>query len=294
MRFGLGRGLNSLIPSKNHFPKDVSQAIEKHLELSDNNFTEKVLNIPTAKIQSNPKQPRQNFDVKNLEELVGSIHEYGIIQPLIVTKTESGDYELIAGERRLRAARALNLKTVPAIIRKAREQEKLEIALIENIQREDLNALEKAYAFQKLADEFSLTQEQIARKLGMSRAAVSNTLRLQNLPDEIKRALLGNKIDEGHARAILGLSGEREQLRFFKKILNSNLSVRDIEGRVKKVKIKQGKIKADPLISSREEALRDYLGTKVEIKKRAGQGKILIHFFSNEEFSGVVKKILKK
>jgi len=139
-----------------------------------------------------------------------------------------------------------------------------------------------------------LTQEQIARKLGMSRAAVSNILRLQNLSDEVKGALLQNKITEGHARAILGLPGERAQIRFLKKILNSNLSVRDIESRVKKVKIKQGKIKADPLISSREEALRDYLGTKVEIKKRASQGKIIIHFFGNEEFGGIVKKILKR
>lgn len=289
MPFGLGRGLNSLIPSK--ISKDLSQKIEKGLGSGDS-FIEKVISIPASKIRSNPKQPRQNFNTQNLEELVKSIREYGIIQPLIVTKI-GDDYELIAGERRLRAARLLNLRVVPVIVRKAREQEKLEVALIENIQREDLNPLEKAYAFQKLMDEFNLTQEQIAQKMGISRAAVSNILRLQNLSKEIKKALLNNEITEGHARAILGLKDERAQLKFLRKILNNDLSVREIENGIKKIKVRHGKIKADPLVSSKEEALREYLGTKVEIKKRAGQGKIIIHFFSNEEFNEIAKKITK-
>ncbi len=291
MPFGLGRGLNSLIPSK--ISKDSPQKIERGLGLGDS-FIEKVINLPTGRIRSNPKQPRQNFNAQNLEELVKSIREYGIIQPLIVTKVGEDDYELIAGERRLRAARLLNLRTVPVIVRKAREQEKLEMALIENIQREDLNPLEKAYAFQKLIDEFNLTQEQIAQKIGLSRSSVSNILRLQNLPGEVKKALLNREINEGQARAILGLKDERAQLKFLKKILSNYLSVREIERGVKKIKERHGKIKTDPLILSKEEALREHLGTKVEIKKRAGCGKIIINFFSEEEFNGIIKKILKR
>lgn len=289
----LGRGLSSLIPQKK-ISESISQKTEKDLGLGERAFTEKVVNLPVNKIRSNPRQPRSIFDVASLEELINSIREHGIIQPLIVTQTNDGNFELIAGERRLRAARALNLKFVPALVRKAKEQEKLEIALIENIQREDLNPLEKAYAFQKLIDEFNLTQNQIAQKLGMSRSAVANILRLQNLPDQVKKALLQGEITEGHARAILGLTGERAQISFLKKILKSNLSVREIERGVKKVKIKQGKIKVNPLISSKEEALRNYLGTKVEIKKRGQTGQIIIHFYSDEEFNEIIKKIVRK
>jgi ParB family chromosome partitioning protein len=285
MPYGLGRGLNSLIP-----PKKIIQALSADTGIPAG---VRLLELPTTSIKPNPKQPRENFGYQDLEDLINSIKEHGILQPLIVSKIDSGNYELIAGERRLRAAKMLNMKTVPAILRSVRDQEKLELALIENIQRKDLNPVEEARAFRQLMDEFSLTQEEVARRVGRSRPAVANTLRLLALPEEIQKALRSGKLTESHARVLLGLGSEKEQLKHFSRILKNDLTSRQAEGAVKKARgIRVSK--ANPATSAKEETLRSALGTKVEIKKRGPGGQIVIHFYSDEELNNLVKKISKK
>jgi ParB family chromosome partitioning protein len=285
MQYGLGRGLNSLIP-----PKKIIQALSAENEIPAG---VRLLELPTTNIRPNPKQPRENFDYQDLEDLINSIKEHGILQPLVVSKIDGGNYELIAGERRLRAAKMLNIKTVPAILRTVRDQEKLELALIENIQRKDLNPVEEARAFRQLMDEFNLTQDEVSRRVGRSRPAVANTLRLLGLPEEIQKALRSGKLTESHARILLGLDSEKEQLKHFSKILKNDLTSREAEGAVKKARgIRVSK--ANPAVSAKEETLRSALGTKVEIKKRGPGGQIVIHFYSDEELNNLVKKISKK
>ena len=273
---GLGRGLGSLIPNKGKA-----------------NGAEKVIEVPINKIKANPWQPRDNFADNALQDLVGSIKEHGILQPLIVTE-KNDEYELIAGERRLRAAKLLKLKTVPALIRQAEEQQKLELALVENLHREDLNALEKAVALRKLIDQFDYTQEQVAKKVSMSRTAVANLLRLLNLPDEIKTALHDNKISEGHARALLSVKDEKEQVALFKKIKLGNWTVRDVEGATRQITEagkRAGKIRKDQGLMRKEEELERALSTKVSIKKKGQKGQVVIQFFSEEELESLIKKL---
>jgi len=285
---GLGRGLGSLIPQK--LTKEATQKIDK-IE-----GERKVLEIPIEKIQPNPLQPRKDFSHRDLEELINSIREHGIVQPLIVTEKEDGNYQLIAGERRLRAAKILNLTSVPTIVRKAKEQEKLELALIENIQRKNLNPLEEAAAYQKLIDEFNLTQEEVAKRVGKSRAVVTNTLRLLNLPEEVQKAIIEEKITAGHARVIAGLEDPREQLEFFKKIIRFGLNVRETESVARKVLVKKHERiigRADPLIQDKENQLRETLGTRVNIKKFGRGGEIIINFYSEEELEEIIRKIIE-
>lgn len=287
MPYGLGRGLSSLIPPK----KIITAEIKRELRAGG-----QFLDLPVQKIKPNPKQPREDFGYQELEDLINSIREHGILQPLIVSKVDEDGYELIAGERRLRAAKILNLKTVPVIVRTVRGQEKLELALIENIQRKDLNPIEEARAFQKLISEFGLTQEEVAKKIGKSRPVVANTLRLLTLPEEIQRALRDRKISESHARTLVSLSDSKKQLKYFEKILKNNLTLRQTEGAVKRAR--RGKIQEasnfNPSLAAKEETLRNALGTKVEIKKRGQSGQILIHFYSDEELNGILRKITKK
>ena len=253
----------------------------------------KLVDVLVKNIRPNPKQPREDFGYQDLEDLINSIKEHGIIQPLVVTKIDGENYELIAGERRYRAAKFLNLRTVPAVVRAARDQEKLELALIENIQRKNLNPIEEGRAFEKLINEFNLTQEEVARRVGKSRPVVANTLRLLGLPEEIQQALRSGKIKESHARTLIGLPGEKAQLKYFTKILKNEMTVRDTEGMINKVRgVKP--VRLDPAVSAKEEALRGALGTKVEIKKRGQKGQIIVRFYSDEELNGIVKKILKK
>jgi len=279
----LGRGLSSLIPAK-----------KRKSEIVDLIDDEKILRIKTGEIETNPFQPREKIGHEELEELINSIKEHGILQPLILTKGTEG-YSLIAGERRLKAAKIIGLKTVPAIIRDATSQEKLELALVENLQRKNLNPLEEAVAFQKLVDEFELTQEQIAKRVGKSRESVSNTLRILSLPLEIQKGLAQEKITEGHAKAILGLPDEKKQLKLFKKIINNNLSVRKTENftRQSKKGKKSHRGPVEPSIIEKEDKLRGHLGTKVEINKRGKKGKITIQFYSQEELNSIVNKIIK-
>jgi ParB family chromosome partitioning protein len=285
---GLGRGLGSLIPSKL-----TKAATEKIDEIGGG---KKVIEISIEKIQPNPHQPRKDFSHSDLEELINSIREHGIVQPLIVTEKDDG-YQLIAGERRLRAAKILNLATVPAITREAKDQEKLELALVENIQRKNLNPIEEAVAYQKLIEEFNLTQEETAKRVGKSRAVVANTLRLLGLPEEVQKAIIDEKITAGHARVVASLEDPKDQLEFFKKIVRFGLNVRDTEKVAKKVLVsKHERIigGADPLIEEKENLLRGALGTKVNIKKSGRGGEIVISFYSGEELEEIIRKIIRE
>lgn len=282
---GLGKGLSSLIP-----PKIDKKILPKSSLLREE---DRILHLPTNQIKTNPHQPRQDFSYSSLEELINSIKEYGILQPLIVTKTKEG-YQLIAGERRLKAAQFLELKTVSAIIREAKEQQQLEISLIENIQRQNLNPIEEAVAYQRLIDEFNLTQEQVAEKVGKSRPVVANTLRLLSLPTEIQKALISGKINYTTGRILAGLP-PKKRLSFFYKILKSDLTIRAIEGESKKIVIKRHpKIVRDPEIANLEEVLRQTLGTKVTIKKSGKTGQIIIEFYSVQDLKELIKRITQK
>jgi len=280
----LGRGLNSLIPSKS-----IRQDIEEKISGQH----EKILELDTDLIMPNPHQPRQKFDRDMLEDLTNSIKEHGIIQPLVVYK-DGSDFKLIAGERRHRAAKMLGLEKVPVVIRTATEQEKLELAIVENIQRQNLNPIEKAYGYKKLADDFNLTQDEVAKKVGQSRVAVTNTLRLLSLAPDIQEALKDSKITEGHAKVLLSVATPEEQKKLFKDIVSNNLSVRKVESKVQKVRVKKHTrilTSNDPNLINKQDALQESLGTKVEIKESNGQGTITIHYYSQEELVAIINKI---
>ena len=285
----LGTGLSSLIPNK--LNKENNTFLEKKNVSASNG----VIEILTKNIVPNPNQPRYYFDGDNLKELSESIKEHGIIQPILVTKIDKDKYELIAGERRLQASKLINKETIPAIVRLATNQEKLELALVENIQRHDLNPIEEAKAYQKLQTEFDLTQKDVAKKAGKSRSAVANIVRLLGLPVEIQRGVIEEKITEGHARAILGLENPEKQRALYELILKNNLTVRDTENKVKEVTVHTHKRKAvkqiDSYIQDIEDKIQQKLGTKVKIKKKGVSGKITIDFFSEEEFKKIVKTL---
>lgn len=326
----LGRGLASLIPRKKNIIKPIfhesgedNRAVMDELSLSQGRSKEALLEkeasqedinrsisvlkqsalqnefleVPIRKVALNPQQPRHDFDNKELEELAASIKEHGIIQPLVVTKIAPEQYELIAGERRLKAARMAGLEMVPVIVREGEgEKEKLEIALIENIQRKDLNVIEEARAYKKLSEEFDLTQEEIARRVGRSRSAIANKVRLLNLPVEIQRALIEEKITEGHARSILALENPEKQRALFELILAQNLTVRQTEDKIREVTVSThkrriGGTSVDPIFKEKEEQIAQALGTKVTIKKSGTGGKILIDFYSSEELENIVRKL---
>lgn len=297
----LGRGLASLIPQKNKPTGDIGEAKKNiHREISIPQVSalqDEFLEVATSKIAANPQQPRHDFDEVELQELADSIKEHGIIQPLIVAKIAPEQYELIAGERRLKASKLAGLEMVPVIVREeAGEREKLELALVENIQRHDLNPIEEARAFKKLIEEFDLTQEQIADKVGKSRSAVANKTRLLALPVEIQRALIEGKISEGHARTILAIENPEKQRALFELILKDNLTVRQAEDKVREVTVSthQRRISpdADPYLKEKEDQLSQALGTKVTIKKSGGGGKIIVDYYSDEELENIAKRFL--
>jgi ParB family chromosome partitioning protein len=255
-----------------------------------------VQEIAIEDIVANPYQPRKTFNESQLQELADSIKEHGVIQPLVVNQTANG-YELVVGERRFRASQLAGLKKVPVIVKSGmQDQTKLEVALIENIQRQELNPIEEALAYDKLMKMFGLTQEKVAQKVGKSRPAVANTVRLLNLPAEIQRGIIEGKISEGHARAILGLGGMERQLALYKMILDQSLNVRQVEAKVREL-MARPRLEAagpDPKTLALETELRNKLGTKVKIEKRGRGGKIMIEFFSEEELSELMDKISHK
>jgi len=295
----LGKGLQSLIPpKKSSSPRNIPIPQRDEEQRDEEGKTKNVLELEIEKIKANPHQPRKSLDKIRLQELADSIKEHGILQPLVISP--AGDhYQIIAGERRLEAAKIVGLSQVPVIIRDSSEQEKLELALVENLQRDDLNPVEKAYAFKKLIDEFNFIQQNVAKRIGKSRESVANTLRLLDLPAEIQRAILENKITEGHGRAILTIPDIEKQLLLFKEIIKGKFSVRQAEtlarkitvGLSKKMKIKRRK---DSHLVELEDKLSNVLGTRVTLTRKGKKGKITIDFFSQEELDGIIKRICRK
>jgi ParB family chromosome partitioning protein len=290
---GLGRGLSSLIPKKTvtygQNPFQARPTDEETVVLSDN---DRILKVSPERIMINPQQPRTSFSESALNDLAESIKQHGIIQPLVVTR-KGQDFELIAGERRLRSAKLIGLKEVPVIVREEQDQKKLEIALIENLQRENLNPLETARAYQRLINEFNITQEETARRVGKARSSVANALRLLALPSAIQEALASGKISEAHAKYLLGLEGENKQLNMLKKILRQNLTVAETDKEIKRLGGTKLAKPKDYFDRAREEELAEYLGTKVEIKRHGKGGQLLIDFYSEEELNEMLKKIKK-
>jgi ParB family chromosome partitioning protein len=282
-RSGLGKGLESLIPTWQSSP-------------APEEANEQVRLLPILSISPNPQQPRKIFEEEQLEDLAASIKQHGIIQPLIVIAAEGLDrYTLIAGERRLRAAKLAGLKEVPAIVRTASQQEQLEFAIIENVQREDLNPIERARAYQSLADQFSLTHEDIAHRVGKSRVTVTNTLRLLNLPVMVQQALQSSEISEGHARSLLALPTARAMEAAMDSILSLGLNVRQTELLVSKL---SGKAPTSRKVNARsaeeedlENRLRQFFHTKVMLSKGKRGGTISISFYSDEELNAILDRL---
>jgi len=288
-RRGLGRGLSSLIPTTPP-AEETSSAPPTG-----------VLELPLEDITPNPGQPRQTFAPEALAELAASIKEHGLIQPIIVTHAgpeASAPYIIIAGERRWRASKLAGLKQVPVIIKDATPQAMLEMALVENVQRADLNPLEEALAYETLINEFGLTQNQVAEKVGKSRTAVTNTLRLLQLPTAIKQAVLEGQIREGHARALLGLADDQAQIEAMRLVINRGLSVRQTEELVRRLNSPAPEPKTDDDLSSSpetraiEDKLRERLGAKVNLYRTRKGGRIVIHYFSEEELADLYEKLI--
>lgn len=274
---------------------------------------ESVFWIEVSKIEPNPQQPRRQFDTDELLALTSSIKEHGVLQPLLVTKKEidspaglSVRYELLAGERRWRAARLAGLREVPVIVRTAEvsDRNKLEIALIENVQREDLNPLERAKAFARLADEFGLMQKDIAQRIGKSRETVTNALRILRLPEGIQAAVASNAISEGHARLLLTFENDPERQReLFRRMTSENLSVRDAElvaetlggGLIRRTRRRRGLTSAlDPDARELQRKLEEVFGTRVSLIRRGEHGRIVVEFYSDEELRGILDRIAKR
>lgn len=276
----LGKGLDALIPS---------------LHINDD---DKIVEIPLSQLRANPYQPRKTFDEHSIEELAASIKEHGVITPIIVREVLKG-YEIIAGERRWRASQVANLATVPAVVRKLTDQQVMEIALIENLQREDLNSMEIALAYQGLIDTFSLTQEELSVKVGKSRPHIANFLRLLQLPEEVKGYVSRGTLTMGHAKAIVGL----KDIKLIKEIalaaIKNEWSVRELEEQIQKIeqpsKVKKiTKTKRDPYIHQVEESLREYYGTKVSIKNVKNKGKIELLYYSKDDLERLLELLQSK
>lgn len=292
--FGLGRGLSSLIPTNIDENDDGRRTTEKTTLLSkDLPFDE----IDISKISFNPLQPRKEFDENQLEELTNSIKENGVIQPITVRKTDFG-FQLISGERRTRAALKAGLKTIPAfIINVEGDNRVLELALIENIQREDINPIDLANAFKKLIEEFNYTQEELARKIGKDRSTITNILRLLKLPLQVQDSLKKDEITLGHAKVLLAISSPEELIRIWQKVVKEKLSVRQTESIINSFKNKKllntyKKTTKDENVLAIEKELVQTLGTNVTIVHKDTKGKIIIEFYNNEDFQRIIELIL--
>ena len=281
-RSGLGKGLDALLPTT-----------ETSLPESG------IRQVPTSQINPNPRQPRSKFDQEELKELADSIREHGVIQPLILTEGETTEqFTLIAGERRLLAAQLINLERVPAIIRGASDQELVELALVENVQRADLGPLETAEAYRQLSEDFDMSHEVIAARVGKNRVTITNTLRLLKLPDDVKQSLASGAISEGHARALLALPSAEAQSAVLKSILKSDLNVRQTEELERKLSGEKPRKLAvkppDPELKAIEEQLRQRLGTRVNLHQQSKGGKLTIYYYSTEELDSILDLILSE
>lgn len=292
-QYGLGRGLASLIPpKKSSSPSSLNRSAVAQLPVAASPGATPD-EVPIGQILPNPHQPRIHFDEGKLDELAASIRAHGILQPLIVSSTEHG-YELIAGERRLQAAKKAGLATVPVRLRQVGEQEKLELAIIENVQRHDLSPIEEAKAFTRLMEEFGLQQDEVAMKMGKSRSSIANTVRLLSLPVEIQRAVADRRLSEGHAKALLSIENPEKQRALFDLIIKDELTVREAEGKAREVSVR-GHTRVQqalvPELSAKEEWLTEQLGTKVKIQPRGKGGKIVIEYYSGDELNAVLSRL---
>jgi ParB family chromosome partitioning protein len=283
-RGGLGRGLGSLIPS-------VERDAVRETGIAE---------LPVQEIRPNPRQPRHRVEPGELSELMASIREHGVIQPVVVTRSPDGSgYVLIAGERRWMAATRAGLERIPAVIKEATPEEMLELALVENVQRADLNPLEEAAAYQQLVNEFGLTQEQVAQRVGRNRSTVANSIRLLGLPERVQEALAKGEISEGHARALLGARDPAEVLGLFEYVLRRQLSVRQTEELVRRQR--QGLIDGpapahpieDPEARRIEELFRRALGTRVEVVRGGSGGRLIIHYYNEEQLQAIYESLAR-
>lgn len=310
----MGRGLGALIPSRQTMDEEREENAESQISNSESNplraeplggaepripnpeihqpsdIIESVRRIPVEKIVPNPQQPREHFDHDALEDLVSSIKEHGILQPLVVSPLPDGRFELIAGERRLRASKLAELPDVPAIVRTVNDQQKLELAIIENVQRKDLNPIEEARAYSRLRDEFDLTQDEIGERVGKSRPQVGNIMRLLQLEPEIQSALAQEKISASNARTLLSIPDQNERLMLFRNMLEGNFTVRQTEEHIpqdrRRIKI------VDPNILDMESRLRGFFGLRTSIKRLPnGRGEVKIAFENDEDLGGIVNRI---
>jgi ParB family chromosome partitioning protein len=300
----LGRGLDALL---------APAVLERQPAVGADAADGVPLEVELGRIERNPRQPRRQFDEQRLEELAASIREHGIVQPLVVTPLAAGDaatttprYQLIAGERRLQAARRAGLVRVPVVVRGATARQLLELALVENVQRADLNPLEEATAYQQLAEEFGMTQEEIGRRVGKSKYAIANTMRLLQLPAALQRALLDEQLAEGHARAILGLHDREAQRRLMAKVIDGKLSVRQTEELVRReqARTQPGGDAASGTAARRpgrptdvqamelEERFQQALGTRVSLSRSKRGGRLVIHFYGDEQLQALYDRIV--
>jgi ParB family transcriptional regulator, chromosome partitioning protein len=273
----LGRGLASLIPQR---PTTASAVVE----------------VPLARIAPNPYQPRHRMDDEGLQELAASIREHGILQPILVTETLDG-YQLVAGERRVRAARMAGLERIPALVRQLVDHDQLEVALVENVQRSDLDPIDEALAYRQLLEEFGLTQERVAERVGKARATVANTLRLLDLHPDVQAAIADGRLTEGHGRALGGLAPEG-QAHVLGTVLRQGLSVRQAEELVRRLREprtareRAAPVRLDPDLERVEEDLRQRLGTKVSLSRSRNGGRIVIEFYSVEELERLYERLI--
>ena len=275
----LGKGLSALIPEKVYSGNEQKQNDEIHfLDIQD--------------IRDNSQQPRINYDAETMRELQASIKEQGLLQPLLVRKNNDG-YEVIAGERRLKAARALNLKQVPVIVKNVSNDEALILALIENIQRENLNAMEEAFAYKKLMEDYDLNYEQIAKSVGKDGSTINNILRLLKLPEYMQDKVVSGDLSMGHARALVGVETPNEQKELFNLILTKKISVRELENIIrtsaKKGSLKKKKLNRDHELVYLEDELQKILGTKVNIQSKKKRGKLIIEYYSVDDLERILE-----
>ncbi|MCI9598351.1 MAG: ParB/RepB/Spo0J family partition protein [Firmicutes bacterium] len=284
---GLGKGLDALFSSSEikiptESANDAEQLEERGISLIDIND-----------IKPNEKQPRKNFDEEKLEELATSIREHGLIQPVILRHSEIG-YEIVAGERRWRACRKAGIKEIPSIVKELTDEQNMLIAIIENMQREDLNPIEEAEGLNQMIDSFGLTQEEVSKSIGKSRPYITNALRLLKLPEQIRNLVSEGKLSSGHARAIAGISDPEKQIEIAEYAIKKELSVREIEKLIKelgtdKKKNKQKKIDKTPDVKRVEEDLKQIMGTKVNLSQKGKKGRIEIEYYSKEELERLIE-----
>ena len=287
-KFGLGKGLNALIPE--------DTVILEPKKGKDNNDDNGYSLIDINLIKSNESQPRKSFDDEKIMELAESIKSNGIIQPLILRK-DKDEYIIVAGERRWRAAKYIGIKEIPAVIMDLTEKQILEISLIENIQRKDLNSIEEAIAYKKLITDFDLTQEQLSKRIGKSRVAITNTMRLLNLSEDVQQYIIEGVISEGHGRALLAITDSKLQCELAQNVIDDKLSVRELEFLIRKLKTKsepsksKAKKETNPYYKEVIEKLENYFGTKVNVTNKNNKGKIEIEYYSEEDLQRILEII---